>query len=442
MDTFFGKNALKDGILPSLNFNTKTIDKMKTLLTAFLFFSTLISSIGQTNLYALRYDALNHTYDLIEINSLTGVQQTVAPAIGFEPMIGISKPIVNPYNNTYNILTEMITGMDSLQYVNNRYIFSFDLNTGSIDTIQVDSLIRTLDYSCTENAFYYLSYDYNTGECELHRLDGATWANVTIGQVALHPIWSGTDYPQQTAYDPFKKHLYVHGYPTHVPTGTAHIYTVDVTTGNVIDDDYLTNPNAFHQLAFNITDSTLWGIEVDFTPNERSIVEVEPGSWTTTSVSSNVYDCWYFNFEPAVISENGDEYLFMGLDDVPNIAHRVNSFNLNTGNRSFSPIILDQNIGQIAVKSNYCSLLSAEAIPYEECEINLIFNSQTNSLSLMGDVSPKTAVQIYDIGGRILFQSTTNQAGALQVPDLSEGVYLVSVKGENCHFGEKIFVGR
>lgn len=401
----------------------------------------LSSGIAQVDsLYAVKeYLTGNTGLQLIRVSTATGQSVPLSPVYGISPILQV-KPTMNPHTNTYNIVGYDF-GLDSLANAGRKFLFSINVATGAMQSVEIDSLTVAIDFDCEANAFYYVSLDYNLEIARLHKYDVVTGAKTMVSLLPFFPIFNNGGMPQQYPFiDVVNKHMVIHGFPSLNSSG-RHIYTVDLQTGMVLNDFAVVDPDAAHQLVYNVQDSSVYGIAVHFSPNQRSVVQVDQQSWGITPISASVVDLWYINQHAALISSNGEHLFFMGYDDATGFGYRINSFDLQTGMLSSSQTITNEyDIRYLCDFQGSCDFSTSlvEVIP-QRCSLGEVVRAAFDGVRIVSDVA-LTSVELFDLKGDRLgaWQYSDQRSAEISLRDHASGMYLVVLKSEDCQVLRKI----
>lgn len=414
--------------------------------------------------YALRGRQVNsYNYiQLIKINTATGLYDTISPFYSCD--LDGKKALINPYNNTYNLVgvdnkavESTISFMDSiiqidpnynidsiLDYALNPKLYSINLYSGSMSFDTLDLTGRNMlyiEFNHVDSSFYYLTTGGNTTlEINLFKLNiNGISTKVNSFPIPFLPYMTNGDYPHLTALNTSLGHLYIHGYPSSV-TQQRRIYTIDISSGTILDNYIINDPDAIHQLTYNsITDST-YALNVVYSPNQRSIVAVNTDTWVTTHLSANVYDVWYIYGQAPAISSDGEKYFFLGYDnDNPLTGFRINTFDLQTGDMTQSDIINDiDKIMLIATKgqSNFLSYVTKHSLI--KCEFEVISTSENLKVQSSDNIKNIT---LYNINGQIMGKwNVYEKLAMISISNLKKGIYLVKTEAGNCTAIKKVLI--
>jgi len=263
----------------------------------------------------------------------------------FIALPGFIDSVLN-YSSSFH-LTDNISAIDAT--VAKDILISVDLTTGVWEGVVLEDS-HILQYNRVDNSYYALRIGDNFSSVSLVKIDPLTGYGSLITTTPI-PISSGTfiGYPtQQAVIDPINKRLIFHGSPAPLDgSGIPHIYSIDLITGSLVGDYVVNDIDAIHAMAFNCRDTSLYGIKVGYTPNERSLIKINPLTFATTQISPLPYDFWYNAGHPLVITVSNNKYVFVGYDGSLT-DYSIYSFDITSGTLTNSPLIDINDVLHIA----------------------------------------------------------------------------------------------
>lgn len=421
---------------------------MKTIA---LFCFILIGLTGKTQtveLYGLLYNedpnpSLTYT-EIITKDILTG-QNNVVQTVPY--MLPLSSPlaraVINPNDSTYNAIAQDVS-VDSMYFLDHSYLFRTNLQTGATQTIEVDNGVHYMEYSCEDNAFYLLHFDYNTDSMLFSKIDAATNNYSIIAEYSTISLttFSNSSGLQGSAFDPYKGHFYFHGHDIPEIETERRIYTLDVSNGAIVNSHLITagTVNDINQLAFSTYDSTLYALKANFAPNERSLVKVDPDTWNTTTVS-DPYDFWLSVYNPGIITPDGLTYIIPGGQVYGSQTVNFHSFNLTSGTHTESdPFFINPGNSQYLAFQCADREASLEDLYQFECDDQIQITTEANTL-IVNSNNPVQSINVYNSLGQLCFSQYDVSDQQISIPIHSNGaIYFVRVEGEHCLSDRKVWM--
>lgn len=323
-------------------------------------------------------------------------------------------------NILYNPLFPVIDSGDNI------YCMQFDTS---------DLNIYALHYDASENLEYLVSVNQTTGiHTKIDTLDGVKY----IGSSA--------------SYNPTLKHYTFVGIDTN---SVKRLYTVDVTTGNILHQPtFPQGADANDQIYFptwNILTSKLYGVFRDYSEDNTRLATINPtdGTFTTDSVIPNLK---LVTISPnyACINENSETFICYGGPTSSNF--KLYSIDLNTGlvvdSPSF-PILDDPDDNVIEFQFNSIidtlyalhwddSLEAKEPGPpvwithYNQTDFVALPNPAIDRLTIQFNNAQKRILRLYNsMGQELRWWKTQENSLHFQRKDLKSGIYFIGVEAEN-----------
>ncbi len=421
---------------------------MKIFTLCSFILASLVSGAQTGELYGIVSNldpepSLLHT-ELILKDVSTGQNNLVHVIPNLLPMSPLTKSVVNQNDNTFNIIGHDIS-VDSMFYFDHTYLFRVDIQTGQTQTIEVHGGVHYMEYSCVDDAFYLLHYDYNTDTMRFSKIDAATnnYSVITETTTISLATYSNSSGLQCTALDPDKGHLYFHGHDMPETELERRIYTLDVTNGSIVNSHLITagTVDDIHQLAFSSVDSSLYALKINYAPNERSLVKVDADNWSTTVVSGTTDDFWYSIYNTALITEDGSKYIIPGGPAYGSASVEFHNFDLTTGAHTESATFFI-NPGSSEFFAYQCpdSTVNVLEIDQFSCSEEVEIKVESSALIINSD-APLQIVQVYNSLGQLCFLQDDVIDQELAIPlNSNHSMYFIRIQAEQCLLERKIWI--
>jgi len=238
---------------------------------------------SQSELYSLKieYSPVEATF-LNSVNPKTADIAEISPssiAPYYNPVGGSA---VDPINNYYYVL--------SMVDMTTQALLTIDLNTGNVINQPIifnPDEIHQMAYNCVDSTLYAIEVVWEPNERYLVTVNPETGVTTRVSKA---PIFEWYTTHSMTIIDPVKNIFYTLGTDKN---DIYHFYGVDLSTGAIVSDPIVQNPDDYHQIAFNCMDSSIYAIKVVWEPNERYLMKIDPETGIATQLSKNSIFEWY-----------------------------------------------------------------------------------------------------------------------------------------------------
>ena len=333
------------------------LGKIKLILA--IYFFTGFFSFGQNGLYATKVNWTPNGRFLTVIDPPTGVGTQISTSSIFDWYVDAAGTAIDPYNNIYyvQVTNDMQTDF---------WLYGIDLGTGTVVSSALlpdPDVIHQMEFNCKDSSLYAIKVVWLPGVNEryLVKINPTTGVTTTISPSSIFD-WYVTN--GGTTIDPNTNTYYVQ--VTDNNQSNFWLYGIDLTSGTVTSSALLPDPDVIHQMEFNCKDSSLYAIKVNFSPNQRFLVKIDPSTGVATTLSSSSIFDWYINQGGTTIDPHNNIY-YVRVGDNNLLNQSLCGIDLSTGNVvSNAPLPNPDVIHQMIFN--------------QKCEIDLDFNYQYSCL--------------------------------------------------------------
>ena len=300
----------------------------------FLTICFLISffSWGQSGLYAIKVNWSPNERHLVKLNPPNG--QIIQPSSTsiFEWYVTPAGTTIDPNNNIY-----YAQGVDDPQS-NQRQLYGIDLATGNVVSSALlpnSHEFHQMVFNCKDSSLYAIRVNWSPNERHLVRINPTTGGITMLSSTSIFEWYISS---AETTIDP-NNGIYYAQVTDSPQSNQRWLYGIDVNTGNVVSSALLPNSHEFHQIQFNCQDSSLYAIRVNWSPNERHLVKIEPTTGQITMISPTSIFEWYISSARTAIDPNNGIYYAQVTDSPQSNQWWLYGIDLNTGTVATSALL-------------------------------------------------------------------------------------------------------
>ncbi len=276
---------------------------------------------GQYGLYAIKVVYQPNERILVKVDVKTANIQPVKNTSVFDWYIDDGNRTIDQKNGILYFKTSNNTH-------NNYKLLGIDLRTGNIVSsvnIRYDD-IHQMIYNCYDSTLYAIQVNYQPNTRHLIKINPKTGVITKINDSSIFDWY--TTYADR-AIDPINKVIYFVTNVTDIKQKWLSGYSL--IDGSLVSYSRLKNADDIHQMVYNYQDQTLYGIKVNYEPNERHLVKIDPLTANVYPVNNNSLFDWYITGGKVTIDEyNGIFYAI--VTDNKKETYRLMGIDIESGN--------------------------------------------------------------------------------------------------------------
>lgn len=346
-------------------------------------------------------------YRLSTVNTQTGAISQIGPIPPVAFYVLGNKQCISTHDSTY-----IFAGHDGTDV----RLYTITLGAANVVYNPVfNSNVVGLEYNCKDSTIYAM--EENGGAYDLVRVDNSTGTTTQIGTVSGVTAYVGDSFTIDE-----KRGLY-HFFGLF--GGNIKMYSIDIKTGVVTASPFF--PDNVTGLAYNCSDSTIYGLWEDGTDYKLEKLNPLTGTHTTVGILPNIDPG--FVAESATINYNG-EYVYRGFSNTQSVLVTIDVKTANVlDTTSFTANIsgLDYYV---------CCNEPPISVSVEENELQQlkIYPNPVNdelTIELESGLKPKR-IELYDVQGKQVYYEDNIDRNKIKISfkTIPAGLYMVRVIDE------------
>lgn len=375
----------------------------KSILLFFLLWSFL--GYAQNDLYCLNDFA--GWYRLSRLDAATGAITEIVPIPPVAFYVLGNKQCISTHDSTY-----VFSGHDGTI----GRLYTVELATGNVlYNPPLGNVVVGLRYNCEDSTIYAM--EENGGGYDLVKVDKTTGLTTQVGFVSGVSGYVGDSFVLDT-----KKGMY-HFFGLF--GSNIKMYTIDINTGSVTSSPLF--PDNVTGLAYNCSDSTVYGLWEDGTDYKLEKINPVTGMHVTVGILNNIDPG--FVAESSAVSYNG-EYTYRGFSNSNSVLITVDVQTANV----IHNVPFTSNISGLDYYA-CCSAGPVSSVDDVQDKILSVYpNPFTDKVKLQWSETIRNgSVELFDVYGKVVV-SESNINGTcynLKRGDIAKGLYFVEVKDGN-----------
>lgn len=239
---------------------------------------------AQIGIYSIKVKWTPNERYLAKVSPNTGNSIVLSPSSIFEWYVTNGSTTTDVKNGIFYVkVTDSARSEHSL--------CGIDLNSGNVVSnppLPNPDDIHQMEYNCKDGFLYAIKVNWDPNERFLVKINPTTAEITTISSSSIFD-WYATE--GATALDVENGIYYV---KTRDEFSSEYsLFGISLETGNVVSKLPLDNPDDIHQMVFNCKDGFLYAIKVNWNPNERFLVKINPATGEIKTLSSSSIFDWY-----------------------------------------------------------------------------------------------------------------------------------------------------
>jgi len=381
------------------------------------------------SIYGLRTNSFYFEAELLKINPIDGGYRLLSNApLNFSPTEK-SHAFIDSQNGLYVIPVKIGgEGMDSINLADQIILYSIDIQTGdSANAVSLPERAVSVEFHCEHQRFYGIKTNPAGTEVDFFSINHLTGVIdiISSSPIPAVPYMLQGSTPQYPVLDPINNLFYFYGVDN---LFNVTLYSIDIITGLLNSSIIVTNLDEVHQLVFNPLDDLMYALLVNYSPNERSLVVVDPNDLSWSQVSALPSNIWYNLITVPIISKFHRSYIFTGIDSTL-LQYSLFNYNINSGILSTSQIPTNDSLEFLAAW-NDCVPNNIYESPIRS-KIDVYPNPCSRNVTITHENWKEFQVQIFNNLGQLVineksFLNTIN----IDVSSLNHGYYIVHLKND------------
>jgi PKD repeat protein len=211
-----------------------TYMKNLLLLTVFVLFQVALFS--QSSLYSIKVNWSPNERFLANVDPSTGTLNVLSSSSLFDNYEPNGGSTIDPYNNIMYL---------RISIPDNR-LLGIDLATGNIVSNPILSNpddIHQLNFNCADSSLYSIKVNWSPNERFLAKVDPATG---TVNVLSTSSLFDNYEPNGGSTIDPYNNLMYLR-----ISIPDNRLLGIDLSSGNVVSNPILSNPDDLHQLNYN-----------------------------------------------------------------------------------------------------------------------------------------------------------------------------------------------
>ncbi len=263
--------------------------------------------MASDTLYGVFWDNTTSIEKLVVINPSTGALTAVGTGITNCCFISSGVSTLDPDGDVFYFVGKESTPPDAPMR-----IYSINLATGAVISNPVlpsGNNYNFIGFDTSPGTLYGVIKDLGTDTEKLVIIDPTTGGLTPVGSgiASCCFIPSGV-----SSVDPDNDVFYFVGHYDPPASSDNRIFAVDLTTGNLASDPFLTTGYNYNFIGFDPAASTLYGVVYDHGVSMERLVSLNPSTGGLTTIGSPINDCCGVPSGVSAVDPNNGVFYFVG----------------------------------------------------------------------------------------------------------------------------------